>query len=113
MSGSVNVDVYIDPTDSASDRCGNATFLAPASRPADDPMPCLVSVLLLVWTREGTAHSRAAYQRMLAASGFGALDPTGTLRTAVLAALLMMLGAQTIMAGMFLGVLNVVLKRNR
>jgi hypothetical protein len=31
----------------------------------------------------------------------------------VLAALLMMLGAQTIMAGMFLGVLNVGLKRNR
>jgi len=50
---------------------------------------------------------------MWAASGFGALDPTGTLRTAVLAALLMMLGAQTIMAGMFLGVLNVGLKRNR
>jgi glycosyltransferase involved in cell wall biosynthesis len=48
-----------------------------------------------------------------AASGFGALDPSSTLRTAVLAALLMMLGAQTIMAGMFLGVLNVGLKRNR
>ena len=50
---------------------------------------------------------------MRAASGFGALDPSSTLRTAVLAALLMMLGAQTIMAGMFLGVLNVGLKRNR
>ncbi|TYL52503.1 glycosyltransferase family 2 protein [Agromyces mariniharenae] len=50
---------------------------------------------------------------MWAASGFGALDPSTTLRTAVLAALLMMLGAQTIMAGMFLGVLNVGLKRNR
>lgn len=48
-----------------------------------------------------------------AASGFGALDPSSTLRTAVLAALLMMLGAQTIMAGMFLGVLNVGLKRDR
>ncbi|MGW9182075.1 glycosyltransferase family 2 protein [Agromyces sp. NPDC055661] len=48
-----------------------------------------------------------------ASTGFGALDPTSTLRTAVLAALLMMLGAQTIMAGMFLGVLNVGLKRNR
>jgi len=44
---------------------------------------------------------------------FGPLDPSNTLRTAVLAALLMMLGAQTIMAGMFLGVLNVGLKRNR
>ncbi|MFE6257028.1 glycosyltransferase family 2 protein [Agromyces sp. NPDC057865] len=50
---------------------------------------------------------------MWATTGFGALDPTSTLRTAVLAALLMMLGAQTIMAGMFLGVLNVGLKRNR
>jgi len=48
-----------------------------------------------------------------ASTGFGALDPSSTLRTAVLAALLMMLGAQTIMAGMFLGVLNVGLKRNR
>jgi glycosyltransferase involved in cell wall biosynthesis len=48
-----------------------------------------------------------------AASGLGPLDPSDTLRTAVLAALLMMLGAQTIMAGMFLGVLNVGLKRNR
>ena len=50
---------------------------------------------------------------MWASSGFGALDPSSTLRTAVLAALLMMLGAQTIMAGMFLGVLNVGLKRDR
>jgi glycosyltransferase involved in cell wall biosynthesis len=48
-----------------------------------------------------------------AISDFGPLDPSNTLRTAVLAALLMMLGAQTIMAGMFLGVLNVGLKRNR
>lgn len=48
-----------------------------------------------------------------AGGGFGPLDPSATLRTAVLAALLMMLGAQTIMAGMFLGVLNVGLKRNR
>jgi len=48
-----------------------------------------------------------------AGEGFGSLDPSGTVRTAVLAALLMMLGAQTIMAGMFLGVLNVGLKRDR
>jgi glycosyltransferase involved in cell wall biosynthesis len=47
------------------------------------------------------------------AAGFGALEPLDTLRTAVLSALLMMLGAQTIMAGMFLGVLNVGLKKNR
>jgi glycosyltransferase involved in cell wall biosynthesis len=46
-----------------------------------------------------------------AAAGFGALDPSGTLRTAVLAALFMMLGAQTIMAGMFLGALKVGLRR--
>ena len=37
-----------------------------------------------------------------AGEGFGSLDPSGTVRTAVLAALLMMLGAQTIMAGLFL-----------
>jgi hypothetical protein len=48
-----------------------------------------------------------------AGEGFGSLDPSATVRTAVLAALLMMLGAQTIMAGMFLGVLNVGLKRDR
>ncbi|WP_448809372.1 glycosyltransferase family 2 protein [Agromyces bauzanensis] len=48
-----------------------------------------------------------------AGTGFGSLDPSSTVRTAVLAALLMMLGSQTIMAGMFLGVLNVGLKRDR
>ncbi|WP_353828606.1 glycosyltransferase family 2 protein [Agromyces sp. SYSU T0242] len=46
-----------------------------------------------------------------AATGFGALDPGTTVRTAVLAALFMMLGAQTIMAGMFLGVLKVGLRK--
>ncbi|WP_431279770.1 glycosyltransferase family 2 protein [Leifsonia poae] len=46
-----------------------------------------------------------------AGSGFGALDATDTLRAAVPASLLMIIGAQTIMAGMFLGVLSVVLKR--
>ncbi|ERK71227.1 MULTISPECIES: glycosyltransferase family 2 protein [Leifsonia] len=46
-----------------------------------------------------------------ASSGFGALNAQDTLRIAVPAALLMILGAQTIMAGMFLGVLSVVLKR--
>jgi len=43
--------------------------------------------------------------------GFGALEPTETMRAAVPAALLMMLGAQTIMAGMFLGVLAVPIRR--
>lgn len=46
-----------------------------------------------------------------AGAGFGALDPSATVRTAVLAALFMMLGAQTIMAGMFLGALKVGLRR--
>ncbi len=46
-----------------------------------------------------------------ASAGFGALDAGVTIRTAILAALLMILGAQTVMAGMFLGVLSVGLKR--
>jgi glycosyltransferase involved in cell wall biosynthesis len=46
-------------------------------------------------------------------TGFGELETRATLRLAIPAALLMMLGSQTIMAGMFLGVLNVGLKRNR
>jgi len=40
-------------------------------------------------------------------SGFGALDPLDTIRLAVPATLLMILGAQTIMAGMFLGILAI------
>lgn len=47
-----------------------------------------------------------------ASAGFGPLDAGSTLRAAIPAALLMMLGAQTIMAGMFLGVLSVGVKRN-
>jgi glycosyltransferase involved in cell wall biosynthesis len=46
-----------------------------------------------------------------AASGFGALDAAATVRAAVPASLFMMLGAQTIMAGMFLGALKVGLRR--
>jgi glycosyltransferase involved in cell wall biosynthesis len=42
-----------------------------------------------------------------AASGFGALDPLDTIRLAVPATLLMILGAQTVMAGMFLGILTI------
>ncbi|GAA2080130.1 glycosyltransferase family 2 protein [Pseudolysinimonas kribbensis] len=42
-----------------------------------------------------------------AASGFGALDTAQTVRLAVPGALLMILGAQTIMAGMFLGILSI------
>jgi glycosyltransferase involved in cell wall biosynthesis len=47
---------------------------------------------------------------MWASVGFGPLVAGSTLRIAIQAALLMMLGAQTVMAGMFLGVLKVVLK---
>ena len=46
------------------------------------------------------------------AAGFGALDGAITVRVAVLAALLMSLGAQTIMAGLFLGVLSVGVRRS-
>ncbi|RXZ45903.1 glycosyltransferase family 2 protein [Agromyces binzhouensis] len=46
-----------------------------------------------------------------AAADFGPLEPGTTARTAVLAALFMMLGAQTVMAGMFLGVLKVGLRK--
>jgi glycosyltransferase involved in cell wall biosynthesis len=43
--------------------------------------------------------------------GFGALDPAATIRVAIPAVLFMILGAQSIMAGMFLGVLSVGLQR--
>ena len=46
-----------------------------------------------------------------ASFGFGALDPAATIRIAVPAVLFMILGAQSIMAGMFLGVLSVGLQR--
>lgn len=46
-----------------------------------------------------------------ASTGFGALDATATARVAIPAALFMMLGAQTVMAGLFLGVLSVGIKR--
>ncbi|MDR7276790.1 class I SAM-dependent methyltransferase [Catenuloplanes atrovinosus] len=39
--------------------------------PALDPAPYLFSVLMLVWTHEGESHSVAAYDRALAAGGFG------------------------------------------
>lgn len=44
-------------------------------------------------------------------TGFGALDASETVRVAVPAALVMMLGSQTVMAGMFLGVLSVTLQK--
>jgi glycosyltransferase involved in cell wall biosynthesis len=46
-----------------------------------------------------------------AGNGFGELDPTDTMRFAVPAALLMILGAQTIMSGMFIGILSIDLKK--
>jgi C-methyltransferase len=39
--------------------------------PAVDPAPYLFSVLMLVWTFEGESHSVTAYNRSLAAAGFG------------------------------------------
>jgi glycosyltransferase involved in cell wall biosynthesis len=42
---------------------------------------------------------------------FGSLDPAETMRLAVPAALLMILGAQTIMSGMFAGILTVDIKK--
>lgn len=44
-------------------------------------------------------------------SGFGEQDPMATMRLAVPAALFMMLGAQTVMASLFLGVLSVDVRR--
>ena len=44
-------------------------------------------------------------------AGFGSLNATETVRVAVPATLFMMLGAQTIMAGLFLGVLSVGIHR--
>jgi glycosyltransferase involved in cell wall biosynthesis len=46
-----------------------------------------------------------------ASTGFGELDASSVMRVATVAALLMILGAQTIMAGLFFGVLSVGLKR--
>ncbi|WP_245861702.1 glycosyltransferase family 2 protein [Compostimonas suwonensis] len=46
-----------------------------------------------------------------AGSGFGPQDAAATMRLATPASLLMILGAQTIMAGLFLGVLSVGVKR--
>ena len=48
-----------------------------------------------------------------AGDGFGALDPAATIRIAVPSVLFMILGAQSVMAGMFLGVLSVGLQRRR
>jgi glycosyltransferase involved in cell wall biosynthesis len=44
-------------------------------------------------------------------NGFGEQDPLDTMRLAVPAALLMMLGSQTVMAGLFLGILSVDVRR--
>jgi len=48
---------------------------------------------------------------MWSSQGFGELEADATVRVAVPASLLMMLGAQTVMAGMFLGVLSVGIRR--
>ena len=46
-----------------------------------------------------------------AASGFGPQDVTDTVRLAIPAALLMILGVQTIMAAFFLGILSIPVRR--
>lgn len=45
------------------------------------------------------------------ANGFGAQDPVDTIRLAVPACLFMMLGSQTVMSGMFLGILSIDVRR--
>ncbi len=49
-------------------------FIARAPQPAGEPFPHLFSVLMLVWTHEGEAYALPAYERMLAAAGFGPLE---------------------------------------
>jgi glycosyltransferase involved in cell wall biosynthesis len=48
---------------------------------------------------------------MWASSSFGELDPIETMRLAVPSALFMILGAQTIMSGMFVGILTIDIKK--
>ena len=48
---------------------------------------------------------------MWANESFGVLDPVETMRFTVPAALFMILGAQTIMSGMFVGILTVDIKK--
>ena len=43
----------------------------PGATPTAEPFPRLFSVIMLIWTREGEAYSREAYERMLAEAGFG------------------------------------------
>jgi C-methyltransferase len=45
-------------------------FVAGVAPPAAEPAPHLFSVLLTAWTREGEAHTLAAFREMLAAAGF-------------------------------------------
>src|SRR5262249_37729967 len=64
-------------------RIGIPDFVLTGARPAENPLPHLIAVLLLVWPRTGGVHALGTYQRMLAAAGFGfpdvhALPPTGT-----------------------------------
>jgi C-methyltransferase len=47
-------------------------FTAAAANPADDPFPAVFSVVMLAWTREGSAYPVSDYQRWLAETGFAA-----------------------------------------
>lgn len=49
-------------------------FMTTSGRPADEPFPFLFSVTMLAWTREGEAHSLAAYERLLDQAGLAACE---------------------------------------
>jgi C-methyltransferase len=47
-------------------------FTAAAESPADDPFPALFSVVMLAWTRDGSAYPVSDYEAWLADAGFAA-----------------------------------------
>jgi C-methyltransferase len=47
-------------------------FTAQSDRPAEEPVPYLFSVLMLMWTREGEAYPVSTYRRLLETAGFAA-----------------------------------------
>ncbi|GGO95530.1 class I SAM-dependent methyltransferase [Wenjunlia tyrosinilytica] len=49
-------------------------FVTGGESPAQDPLPHLFSVLMLAWTSNGEVHSAEAYQRILTAGGFTAIQ---------------------------------------
>jgi C-methyltransferase len=63
-------------------------FVPTGADPARDVAANLFSVIMLVWTRQGEAHTLARLERMLAAAGFGPpeLHPVPEMPTEVLVA---------------------------